>query len=93
MFIRRKLFWGAASASFAIAGVSFVSEGGFRKSFRLMREVESVRRSNGELREEIRGLRYELKALTTDPATRERVAREELGFVRPGELVFVLDSP
>ncbi len=49
----------------------------------LAREVEEMRGENARLAEEIAALRR-------DPRAVERIAREELGLVRPGETVFVI---
>jgi len=43
-----------------------------------------------DLREENRTLEAEIGALRTDPRAIERLAREQLGLARPGELVFVI---
>lgn len=48
---------------------------------RLSRESEELRLHIGELREEV-------KALKTDPFTIEKIARERLGLVRRGEIVY-----
>jgi cell division protein FtsB len=45
--------------------------------------LEALRRDNAKLREEVR-------RLNEDPATIESVAREQLGLIRPGEIVFIL---
>lgn len=45
---------------------------------------------NRALAEEVARLRREAKALSGEPAALERAAREELGYVRPGEIVFLL---
>jgi cell division protein FtsB len=45
--------------------------------------VEAVKSTNALLRERARRLRE-------DPAAIESLAREELGFIRPGELLFIL---
>ena len=49
----------------------------------LRREIVELRGQNGRLAEEI-------KALRTDPEAIERLAREQLGFARPGETVFLI---
>lgn len=49
----------------------------------LGREVEALRFDNGRLADEVNALRR-------DPRAIERVAREELGLIRPGETVFLL---
>jgi cell division protein FtsB len=43
--------------------------------------------------ERIRELRQRIELLRTDPLTLERLAREELGMVKPGEVVIVLPPP
>lgn len=45
------------------------------------REIEQLTTANAALAEEVRVLR-------TDPARVEAIAREELGLVRPGDLVY-----
>ena len=47
----------------------------------LEREIEQLAAANAALAEEVRALR-------TDPAKAEAIAREELGLVKPGEQVF-----
>ena len=54
-----------------------------RTNRRLSAETDSLRQENARLREEARRLRE-------DPHTIEHVAREELGMIKPGELVFLL---
>ena len=59
-----------------------------------------VRRSRAELRmlqhdvdkqlEVVRNLKVEVRALQEDPTALERIAREELGFGRKGEVQFLL---
>ncbi|HKQ59786.1 MAG TPA: septum formation initiator family protein [Candidatus Polarisedimenticolaceae bacterium] len=46
--------------------------------------------ARAELRERVDALRRDLAELQSDPAARERVAREELGLVKPGEVTFLL---
>jgi cell division protein FtsB len=49
-------------------------------------EVEELEAENAHLVTEIAALR-------TDPRAIERLAREELGFARPGETVFLVRDP
>jgi cell division protein FtsB len=44
------------------------------------------------LRAENAGLRQEIRRLREDPETVEEVARRELGYIRPGEKVFVVND-
>jgi cell division protein FtsB len=49
----------------------------------LTTSIEKLRAENTQLREEVRRLRE-------DPSTIESLAREELGLIRPGELLFIV---
>jgi len=51
---------------------------------------QALARQLQDLREENRSLGAEIAALKTDPAAIERLAREQLGLAKPGELVFVI---
>lgn len=44
-------------------------------------------------RERIRGLERRIERLENDPAMLERLARDELGMVRPDDIVIVLSQP
>ena len=56
-----------------------------READRLTREVGTLRKENAQLREEIRRLHT--------PQYIERLAREQLGLVRPGEIPIILIRP
>ena len=48
---------------------------------RLVKEVARLEEENGRFIEEIRSLKYDLRSI-------ERIAREDLGLVKKGEVVF-----
>jgi cell division protein FtsB len=57
--------------------------------YRVLRaELAKVQTKNERLRREIRDLRGEAERLRSDPRAIERIARDELGMVRDGEVVF-----
>jgi cell division protein FtsL len=56
-----------------------------REGARLAREVLVLRRENAQLREEIRRLH--------SPTYIERLAREQLGLVKPGEIPVIIVRP
>ena len=69
---------------------ALVGEKGFMETLRARREwaaladsVERLERENAMMREMARRLRE-------DPAAIEEIARQELGLVRPGEVLFIL---
>ncbi len=68
----------------------FAGERGFRQYLRLKRELSQVKARNRVRAQRIRDLTREVEALKTDDDELERVARDELGLIRDGELVFVV---
>ncbi len=52
---------------------------------RLRQEIEQLNAGNHQLAEQV-------KALKSDPRIIERIAREEMGLARPGELIFKLPA-
>jgi cell division protein FtsB len=59
----------------------------------LRRELAELRAQNQQTATENERLRDEVNGLRYDLGTIERVAREELGLVRRGEIVFQLEEP
>jgi cell division protein FtsB len=89
---RRKLLWAAVAIAGVLAVVSVADERGFRRYFRLQRDVSNLTERNARTTEDNRAMAREIAALRSDAPALERAAREELGFVRPGELVIVLEE-
>lgn len=57
--------------------------------YRLLRdELQSLRDANEEVVREIAELKVEVESLRSDTNYVERIARDELGMVRPEEFVF-----
>lgn len=89
---RRTLLWAAVVLAAALAGWSASAEGGFRKYLKLTGEVATLKERNRARADENARLRREIAALRTDDRALERAAREELGYLRPGEIVLKLDG-
>ncbi len=71
--------------------VTFAVEGGEYGTIDLIRLKRQVRDEQGailRLRHDVDSLSGLERALTSDPATQERVARELYGMIRPGELLY-----
>ena len=83
--MNRRAFGGAVGV-LALALVVYGGSGLLRV-WRLKQEVEVLEREIGALREEAQALARTAEALRSDPAAVEKLAREELGYVRPGERV------
>lgn len=54
----------------------------------LQKEFADVNEENAELRRDIEALRGRVSRLRDDPGAVERIARDNLGFVRQSEVVF-----
>jgi cell division protein FtsB len=68
---------------------------GLLRAYRLKKELQSIERENKKLEQENEKLREEIKRLddkTYDPKYIEMLAREELGLVKKGEIVFEFDE-
>ena len=65
---------------------------GLARTIALRRDLAALCTHNSELRAENERLGREAEALRTDLGAIERVARAELGWVRPGEIVVDLGS-
>ena len=75
-----------------VLAVSFAVYGGqgLTRVWTLKQDVESLEREVGALRVETAQLTDEVNRLRTDPDVIERIAREKLGLVRPGERIYKL---
>lgn len=72
-----------------VAHVLF-GEHGFLVMRREQKEVEKLRQEIAQLTADNQQLSEEIQALKTDPHLIERIAREEMGLARQGELIFKL---
>jgi cell division protein FtsB len=91
MTVRRKLLGVAACVAAVLTLVSAVDAKGFRRYLRLRQDLEALEARNHSLAEQNDVLLREINALRNDSAALERAAREELGYVKPGEIVFHLE--
>ena len=87
---RKFLRWALCTAAILVF-VSLVDARGFRRYFRLQRQVASLSERNRLLAEHNDSLRPEIEALRSDPEALEKAAREELLFIRPDEVVVNLE--
>jgi len=65
---------------------------GFLAMHHKQREIEKVRTEIERLKKENAALEDHMKDLKTDPQTIEKIAREELGQARPGEVIIKLPA-
>jgi cell division protein FtsB len=79
-----------AVALFALLVHDIFGTHGFLAMRRTQLEIEQIREQIGKVNEENKSLTEQVNALKSDPKSIERIAREEMGLARPGELIFKL---
>jgi len=91
-FVRRRATLLVAAALAGLVALSAFDPEGLARHRRLEAEVRRLAEENRAIGLQNARLRREVRALQGDPAALERAAREELGWVRQGEIVFKLDE-
>ena len=81
-----KALLGVALAALLIHDV--FGDHGFLAMRRARKEVEKVQEEIQQLNAENARLAGDVQALKSDPRIIERIAREEMGLAKPGELIF-----
>ena len=77
-------------ALFALLVHDIFGPHGFIAMRRTQKEIDEIRQQIGKINDENKSLTGEVNSLKTDPKAIERVAREEMGLARPGELIYRL---
>jgi cell division protein FtsB len=80
------------TTALAVAALAIMAFGAqsLTRVWQIRHEVESLEREIAGLRAETAGLQATVAQLRSDPDAIEKVAREVLGFVKPGERVLKL---
>jgi cell division protein FtsB len=91
-FLRRNLSWFLAFALALLLLQDIFGTHGLIAMRRSQQEAAQVQREIDQINDENRQLQGRVKALKSDPATIERIAREEMGLARPGEYIFKIPS-
>ncbi|HYL68075.1 MAG TPA: septum formation initiator family protein [Candidatus Limnocylindria bacterium] len=87
-FLRRNLNWFLVSGLALLLLQDIFGTHGVLAMRRTQQQAAEIRKEINQLDTENRRLLDRVKALKTDPATIERIAREENGLARPGEYIF-----
>jgi cell division protein FtsB len=69
---------------------ALIGEKGLTQSMNAQRQYHQLQDSLDQLRHDNAALREEIRRLKEDPAAIESLARQDLGLIRPGEVVFIL---
>ena len=75
-----------------LVGNALIGDRGLMSMIRADREFASLSRLLTALRAENEGLRDEVRELKEEPRAIEQLAREELGLIRPGETLFIVTT-
>lgn len=89
-FRRRVLQYALAFVTFVLVVDALVGDKGLIETMRAKRQYDAVAASLDAVRRENAQLRDEIRRLKEDPGTIESVARQDLGLMRPGEMLFVI---
>jgi cell division protein FtsB len=81
------------AATFGYGPYYLYAKSGFARYLQLRRDLAGIQGKNERLRLQVERLAREAFALRGDPHAVERVARADLGWVRPGEVIFELGKP
>lgn len=93
-FFRKNARQILALAFFALLVHDVFGPHGFIAMRRTQKEIDQIREQIAKVNDENKSLTDEVNALKTDPQSIERIAREEMGLARPGEVIFkVPESP
>jgi cell division protein FtsB len=89
---RKKVFIAAGLLLGVYLLASFIlGEMGMVKYYRMKVQHESLQEEIRHLKQDNVRLLREVRALRSEPAVIERIARDKLGLARPGEIVYYYD--
>ena len=89
-YLRKNVRQILALALFALLVHDVFGPHGFIAMRRTQKEIEQVREQISKMNDENKSLAEQVNSLKTDPKSIERIAREEMGLARPGEMIFKL---
>ena len=76
------------AVTFGYVPYHLYARSGYARYRELRRDCAAAKIRNAHLRAENERLAREVEALRTDPRALEQVARADMGWVRPGEILF-----
>jgi cell division protein FtsB len=92
-FIRRNLRTILGLAVLALAIHDLLGPHGFLAMRRTQQEIAQLNAEMQKLNNDNQALSDEVNALKTDPRLIERIAREDMGLARPGEIIVKIPPP
>ena len=92
-YLRRHVRQILGLALFALLVHDVFGPHGFIAMRRTQKEIEQIREQIGKMNDQNKSLAEQVNSLKSDPKSIERIAREEMGLARPGEMIFKLPDP
>ncbi|MEW5975872.1 MAG: septum formation initiator family protein [Acidobacteriota bacterium] len=92
-FLKRLMLSLTAVLLLLLVGHAILGKRGYLEVRRIEDRNEELRQKIQQLQSENRDLLAEIHSLKTDPRTIEKIAREELGLVKPGEVKITPQNP
>lgn len=89
-YLRRHMRQILGGALFVLLLHDIFGPHGFIAMRRTQKEIDQIREEIGKVNAENKSLAEEVNALKTDPKAIERIAREEMGLAKPGEIIIKL---
>lgn len=86
----REIILGLALFCVALVVHEIFGSNGYLAMRQKRREYEALQQQIQKLQVENQQLEEKIKALKTDPKAIEKIAREQMGLARPGELIYTL---
>jgi cell division protein FtsB len=86
----RLLQYALAFVAIVLVVDALVGEKGLVDTLRARRQYREAATALAQKRQENARLREDIRRLREDPSRIESVAREELGLIRPGEVLFII---
>lgn len=78
--------------AFVLFAHTLVSSDGWRKRARVRADLVQLTENNAVREQHVQQLRAEVAAMRSRPDVQERVIRDELGYVRDGDLVLEVNT-
>jgi cell division protein FtsB len=92
--LHRRVVMAVLGAVFLAGAVTALfGKGGYLELRRMRGQLAAVEARVERQQGRVEALRLEVERLESDPMERERIAREQLGLARPGEITYVLTGP
>jgi cell division protein FtsB len=87
-FFRRNMTWFLLAGLMLLLLQDIFGTHGVLAMRHSQKQAADLQKEINRLNDENQQMQDRVKALKTDPATIERIAREEMGLARPGEYIF-----